>query len=142
MHQFLGIATIFLLLGLPIQIKGQCGMEIFPKTTYENLDNYHEIKGYRIDGKGGSRKVIEYVSVFSITTLYRIVITGKDGGSKGIIVTIYNSKREKVATNYQNNIFEEVFDFEVEKNGIYYMTFTFKESKSYCGQAHIGTKKR
>lgn len=139
MHQFLVLLAL-LVFGISTPTQAQCGMEIFPQEAYQKLENYREIKGFRIDGKGGTRKVVEYTSVFSIKTFYRIVIAGKDGASQGTIVTIYNAKREKIASNYQNNTFNQALDFQVEESGIYYITFTFKDSKSYCGLARLASK--
>lgn len=130
---------MFLLLGIAIQTKGQCGYEIVPDYLREKLGEYHEVKHYRVDGKGGQRQQIEYTIVLSKDTFYRFSMISKEGGSHGVILTIYNSTREKViASNYHDDTFEDVIEFQVKATGMYYAVFTFKNSQRYCAMAILG----
>ena len=128
----------FLALGSP-EASAQCNAELYNNKALRELPaGFTFVKSYRVDGRGGTRKKIEYTCVFSKDTDYRIVIQGKDGGAKGLIATLYDSRRNRLATNFSNNEFYEGWTYTCKATGIYYLSFTFKDSRSYCGAAVLG----
>ncbi len=102
---------------------------------------YTFVKSYRIDGKNGERKKIEYTCVFSKDTNYMIRMAGKDGNQQGLIVTLYDSRREQQASSFLNDKFFPGWQYKCSATGIYYLSFTFKDSKSYCGAAVLGFRR-
>ncbi|MEN7550142.1 hypothetical protein AAG747_19640 [Rapidithrix thailandica] len=120
----------------------QCNAELYINKSMRSLANgYQFSKSFRIDGRGGARKKIEYTCVFSKDTNYQINISGKDGGAHGIIGTLYDSRRNKIVTSYYNNKFSPGWIYKCRATGIYYLSFTFKDSKSFCGAAVLGFRR-
>lgn len=120
----------------------QCNAELYNNKALKQLTTgYTFVKSYRVDGRNGTRKKIEYTCVFSKDTNYMIQIAGKDGGAQGIIATLYDSKRNKKASNYYDNKFYPTWTYKCRATGIYYLTFTFKDSQSFCGAAVLGFKR-
>lgn len=120
----------------------QCNAELYNNKCLQKLENgFTFVKSYRIDGKGGARKKIEYTCVLSKDTNYQLQVQGKDGNAGGIIATLYDSKRNRKASTYYNNKFYEEVTYKCRATGIYYLTFTFKDSKSYCGAAVLGFRR-
>lgn len=124
------------------EAKAQCNAELYVNKSMKALANgYQFSKSYRIDGRGGSRRKIEYTCVFAKDTSYQITITGKDGGAKGLIGTLYDSRRKKIVSSYYNNKFLQSWTYKCKATGIYYLSFTFKDSQQFCGAAVLGFKR-
>ncbi len=120
----------------------QCNAELYNNKCLQKLQGgYTFVKSYRIDGKNGARKKIEYTCVLSKDTNYQLQVQSKDGAAVGIIGTLYDSKRNRKASTYYNNKFYEEVTYKCRATGIYYLTFTFKDSKSYCGAAVLGFRR-
>ncbi len=120
----------------------QCNAEFYVNRSMKALSpGYQFSKSYRIDGRGGTRKKIEYTCVFSKDTNYQVQITGKDGEAFGLIATLYDSRRNKLISSYHNNKFFNYWNYKCRATGIYYLAFTFKDSKSYCGAAVLGFRR-
>jgi len=120
----------------------QCNAELYVNKSMKALESGFQFsKSYRIDGRGGSRKKIEYTCVFSKDTNYQIRIFGKDGNAQGVIGTLYDSKRNQMVSSYFNNKFLDGWTFKCRSTGIYYLTFTFKDSRSFCGAAVLAFRR-
>ena len=120
----------------------QCNAELYVNKSMKSLSpGFQFSKSYRIDGRGGRRPKIEYTCVFSKDTNYEIKISGKDGGAQGLIGTLYDSKRTRMVSNFYNNKFLAGWNFKCRSTGIYYLSFTFKNSKSYCGAAVLAFRR-
>ena len=90
--------------------QAQCNTDLYNNLALKKLaPGYTFVKSYRIDGKKGSRKKIEYTCVFSKGTDYMIRMAGKDGGPNGLIATLYDSRRSQLATSYLNNKYYDNF---------------------------------
>jgi hypothetical protein len=136
----IGIA-LFLVLAA-FQAQAQCNSELYVNKSMKSLETGFQFsKSYRIDGRAGTRKKIEYTCVFSKDTNYQIRISGKDGGANGIIGTLYDSKRNEMVSSFYNNKFLDGWTFKCQSTGIYYLTFTFKNSQSYCGAAVLAFRR-
>lgn len=126
----------------PQEASAQCNAELYVNKCMKELNSgFLFFKSYRIDGKNGTRKKIEYTCVFSKDTNYQITISGKDGGPEGMIGTLYDGKRNKLVSSYYNNKFYPGWQYKCRATGIYYLSFTFKDSKSYCGAAVLGFRR-
>jgi hypothetical protein len=144
MKKVLIIATIFLgaMFGMNQEASAQCNSELYVNKSMKELaPGFSFYKSYRIDGRNGTRRKVEYTCVFSKDSNYQLQITGKDGGAQGLIGTLYDSRRNKIVTSYYNNKFLPSWTYKCRATGIYYLTFTFKDSKSYCGAAVLGFKR-
>jgi hypothetical protein len=138
MKNFLMVLVAILCFGV-FETQAQCNAELYNNMALKMLQpGYTFVKNYRIDGKGGERKKIEYTCVFSKDTNYMIRVAGKDGGSKGIVATLFDSKRQQMATSYLSSRFYEGWIYKCTSTGIYYITFSFQDSQSYCGAAVLG----
>jgi hypothetical protein len=120
----------------------QCDAEVYSAKSLKALaTGFTFVKSYKVDGKNGIRKQIEYTCVFSKDTNYMIRMSGKDGGAQGMIVTLYDSQRNELATSHVNNKFFPGWTYKCKATGIYYLSFTFKDSQSYCGAAVLGFRR-
>ncbi|GJM60318.1 MULTISPECIES: hypothetical protein [Persicobacter] len=131
---------LFLAFGLvavsPAQ--AQCNSDGFTDTCLGSLkDGFTFLKSFKIDGQGGAKQKVEYSYVFSKDTKYYINVCGQNGVD-GIIVTMYDSNRKLVATNHANGKFYPGITYPCNATGIYYITFTFKDSENYCGGSVLG----
>ena len=60
---------------------------------------FNFVKGFNINGENGSKEKVEYSYVLTKGTIYLITICTGLLTSDGIIVTIYDSNRNKIASN-------------------------------------------
>jgi len=95
-------------------------------------------KSYKVE-KGG-KEYVEYSYVFTKGTQYMINICAPDQNSDGIMVTLYDSKRNKVASNKVDNQYIAAIAYPCNSTGIYYIQYTFDES-SACGGSALGFKR-
>jgi hypothetical protein len=120
----------------------QCDSEQYSQKSLKALTpGFTFVKSYKIDGKNGVRKNIEYTCVFSKDTNYMIRIQGKDGGANGIVATLYDQQRNELTTSFVSNKFYPGWTYKCKSTGIYYLLFSFKESESYCGAAVLGFRR-
>ncbi len=140
MKRLLVILSVFVCLiwARPEAAEAQCDTGTLTSVALSRLEDHTFVKSYRIDGRGGRRKTIEYTCVFSKDTDYRIRIASKDGGAMGIIATLYDSKRNQVGTSFINEKFMNGITYKCEATGIYYLKFEFRNSKNFCGAAVLG----
>lgn len=120
----------------------QCDTEVYTAQALKTLSSgFTFVKAYKIDGKEGTRKKIEYTCVMNKDNSYMMRVSSKDGGaSNGIIVTLHDAQRNELAVNQFNNKSFNGWTFKCPSSGVYYITFSFKDSQSYCGAAVLGFK--
>ncbi|MGF1533108.1 MAG: hypothetical protein ACFCUI_05360 [Bernardetiaceae bacterium] len=140
MKRLLVILSVFfsIVWAVPQTAQAQCDTGTLTSIALNKLGDHTFVKSYRIDGRDGKRKTIEYTCVFSKDTDYRIRIASKDGGANGIIATLYDSKRNQVGTSFISNKFLNGITYKCEATGIYYLKFEFHNSKNFCGAAVLG----
>jgi hypothetical protein len=97
------------------------------------------IQSYNINGKGCKRN--EATCLLSRDMDYVVRIASQDGGFHGIVVSLYDEKRNEIITSSVNNKFFNGWTFKCKTTGIYYLSFTFRDSQSYCGGAVMGFKR-
>ena len=119
---------------ISVKAVAQCNPETYSLNCLEELsEGYIYLRSFNIDGLNGGKEKIEYSVVLSNSTKYLLNICTPSGNIDGINLSIYDSKREMVASNMINNALHSDIEFDCEQTGIYYLTFTFEESNKYCG---------
>jgi hypothetical protein len=98
------------------------------------------IQSYTINGKGGCRRN-EATCLLSRDMDYVVRIASQDDGSYGIVVCLYDANRNEMITSDINNKLFNGWTFKCKQTGIYYLSFTFKDSQNYCGGAVLGFKR-
>jgi hypothetical protein len=142
MRNLISILALFLLLGSAPAAYSQCNVELYSQRSLKSLQpGFMFVKSFRIDGKDGSRRKIEYTCVFSKGMSYQIHITAADGEADGIVGTLYNPERKRLASNHLDGKFYKVLQYNCNATGIYYLSFTFRESASFCGAAILSFKR-
>jgi len=145
MKQFGVIKVIFLVIYsvTSIQVNAQCNPETYSLNGIEKLkEGYIYLKSYNIYGNNGAIDKIEYTAVFSKDTDYLLNICTETNDVDGIILSIYDSKRKQVASNIVNNAIQSSINFKCTITGIYYLTFTFQNSRKQCGGCILAFRKQ
>ncbi len=84
---------------------------------------YYFIKSFKMHPYCSGCKTIEYTCVFSEKTNYRIDLSNTENTK--ILLVLYNSNREIIATNEKKGVFEKVLKFKCPKTSIYYIRYKF-----------------
>jgi hypothetical protein len=121
---------------------GQCDAASKASACIPNPDSgYTLIKSFEVDGKGGTKSKIEYSYVFTKGTKYLVNVCGGAKNQDGVVVTLYDKYRNKVASNNLDGQIAKAIAYPCSATGIYYITYTFLDSKDYCGGSTIGFKR-
>ncbi len=137
----LGISIIALIISVSYSY-AQCNAEGLANSCIPKMqDGFTFLKTFKVDGQGGAKSKVEFSYVFSKGTQYFLNICSDGEGTDGIIVTMYDSKRQVVSTNYNKGKFYPALIYPCNATGIYYISFTFKDSKNYCGGSVLGFKR-
>lgn len=146
MKKILGF-LIFTIVALyfPDSILAQCNTDAYNDESIGTIQSkgYTFVKSYKLDGNGGAKTKIEYSYVFSKDTEYLFSIHGQDGEAQGVVISLYDSNRKFILTNRDkaSGKFYPAVNFPCKITGIYYMTYTFEESKSFCAACVVGFKR-
>ena len=120
----------------------QCAADAQANACISKLqDGFTFLKTFKVDGQGGAKAKIEYSYVFSKDTQYFLNICSGGADTDGIVVTMYDSKRQMVSTNYNKGKFYPGLIYPCNATGIYYITFTFQDSQNHCGGSVVGFKR-
>ena len=121
---------------------GQCNSDNFSNACIPKLaGGFNFLKSYKIDGEGGTKKKVEYSYVFTKGTQYMINICANGQATDGIVVTLFDSGRNKVASSKINGQFIAAIAYPCNATGIYYIQYTFDGSASHCGGSALGFKR-
>ncbi len=136
---------LFLLLNFCVLLsyttQAQCDTEALNNKALKSLPKgFVFLKSYKVDGKAGMKKSVEYTCVMNADTQYALHIASAEGNANGIIATLYDSQRTELATSNINNKFFQGWTFSCKATGVYYLVFSFKDSQNYCGGAVMGFK--
>lgn len=135
---FFFVLTIFILDTL--NVIAQCNSEALSNQCIPKLANgFNFLKSYKIE-KGG-KEFVEYSYVFTKGTQYMINICSPGQDTDGIVVTLFDSNRNKVATSKINGQFISAIAYPCNTTGIYYIQYSFDGSTSYCGGSALGFKR-
>ena len=123
-------------------VNAQCGADAQANGCISTLqDGFTFLKTFKVDGHGGAKAKVEYSYVFSKDTQYFLNICNDGSGTDGIVVTMYDSKRQMISTNINNGKFYPGLIYPCNATGIYYITFTFQNSQNHCGGSVLGFKR-
>ncbi len=119
---------------------GQCNSEVLSNQCIPKLAaGFNFLKSYKIE-KGG-KEFVEYSYVFTKGTQYMINICAAGQETDGIIVSLFDSNRNKVASSKINGQFISAMAYPCNTTGIYYIQYSFDGSTSYCGGSALGFKR-
>jgi hypothetical protein len=105
---------------------GQCDSDGFTNACIPKLaGGFNFLKSYKIDGEGGKKDKVEYSYVFTKGTQYMINICANGSATDGIVVTLFDSGRNKVASSKINGQFIGAISYPCNATGIYYIQYTF-----------------
>jgi hypothetical protein len=132
------IFVIFVVSG--IEATAQCNAENLSTECIPKLaSGFNFLKSYKVE-KGG-KEYVEYSYVFTKGTQYMINICSPAQNADGIIVTLEDSDRNKVASSKVNDQYISAIAYPCNKTGIYYIKYTFDDAASYCGGSALGFKR-
>ena len=121
---------------------GQCNAENLSNQCIPKLaGGFNFLKSYKVDGAGGAKDKVEYSYVFTKGTQYMINICAPAQPTDGIIVSLYDSQRNKVASSKIGSQYIAAIAYPCNATGIYYIQYTFDCSASYCGGSALGFKR-
>lgn len=135
---FIFVFSVFVLSGL--EVLAQCNAENLSTQCIPKLaTGFNFLKSYKIE-KGG-KDFVEYSYVFTKGTQYMINICAGGTSTDGIVVSLFDSNRNKVASSKVNGQFIQAIAYPCNTTGIYYIQYTFDGSTSYCGGSALGFKR-
>jgi hypothetical protein len=140
------IKNLFVVFGLTMfisfQAEAQCNSETLSDDCIPKLaTGFNFLKSYKIDGEGGSKTKVEYSYVFTKGTQYMINVCATGANTDGIVITLYDSNRNKVGSSLHNGQFLSAFVYPCNNTGIYYIQYTFENSTKFCGGSALGFKR-
>lgn len=136
--------TLLLLavIGFSFESNAQCDPDGFTTACVPKLaTGFNFLKSYKIDGEGGAKEKVEYSYVFTKGTQYMINICANGAATDGIIVSLFDSNRNQVASSKIDNQMVSAIAYPCNATGIYYIQYTFNKSAGYCGGSALGFKR-
>jgi hypothetical protein len=123
-----------------LDVIAQCNAENLSTQCIPKLaTGFNFLKSYKIE-KGG-KEFVEYSYVFTKGTQYMINICAAGQATDGIVVSLFDSNRNKVASSKVNGQFISAIAYPCNTTGIYYIQYTFDGSTGYCGGSALGFKR-
>lgn len=123
-------------------ISAQCDAENLSSECIPKLANgFNFLKSYKIDGDKGAKDKVEYSYVFLKGTQYMINICAPSQPTDGIIVSLYDQNRKKVASSKIDNQYISAIAYPCNATGVYYIQYTFEKPTSFCGGSALGFKR-
>lgn len=121
---------------------GQCDSEGFSNACIPKLaSGFNFLKSYKIDSEGGAKDKVEFSYVFTKGTQYMINLCAGGTATDGLVVSLYDAKRNKVATSKVNGEFISAIAYPCNATGIYYIQYTFDGASAKCGGSALGFKR-
>src|SRR5436190_23778078 len=123
-----------------MDVLAQCNAEALSTACIPKLaTGFNFLKSYKIE-KGG-KEYVEYSYVFTKGTQYMINICAGGQNTDGIVVSLYDSNRNKVASSKVGGQFISAIAYPCNTTGIYYIQYTFDGSTNNCGGSALGFKR-
>lgn len=121
-------------------LQAQCNVDEHVASSLSALPTgYNFLKSYKIAGEPDLEK-IEFSYVLTKGTQYSLSL--KDGNtSLSTIMTLYDAKRNKVASSKINGQVVTGMVFPCNATGIYYIQYTFNEQAKRCAGSALGFKR-
>jgi hypothetical protein len=115
----------------------QCNNEEFVTASVSALaPGFSLLKSYKINGEKDLEKV-EFSYVLTKGTQYMLNLKDKNP-NPSTVVTLYDSKRNKVASNKISGAIAGAIAFSCGATGIYYITYTFEPGSERCAGSTLG----
>ncbi len=122
------------------EIEYQCNPDKLATDCIPKLsEGFNFLKSYKVDGV--SKDKVEYSYVFMKGTQYMINLCAGGTNTDGIVVSILDKDRNKVASSKINGQFVTAINYPCNASGIYYIQYTFDEPSSHCGGSALGFKR-
>ncbi len=123
-----------------VESLAQCNAESLSTQCIPKLaEGFNFLKSYKIE-KGG-KEYVEYSYVFAKGAQYMINICAPGQSTDGIVVSLFDSKRNQVASSKVNGQFISAIAYPCPATGIYYIRYTFDGSTNNCGGSALGFKR-
>lgn len=106
-----------------------------PKLT----SGFNFLKSYKVNG--ASKDKVEFSYVFTKGTQYMINLCANGATADGVVVSLFDNNRNKVATSKINGQFVSAIAYPCNATGIYYIQYTFDEPSSHCAGSALGFKR-
>ncbi len=120
----------------------QCNPSEIINLCVPNLPgSFMYLKSYEVNTKGGQLEKVEYSYPFAKGTDYLINLCPQGSSGPGMIVTLFDFKRNEIATSVIDGQYASAIIFSCKTTGIYYLAYTFDKSSTNCGGSVIGLKK-
>ena len=120
----------------------QCDSEGYGNACIPKLaSGFNFLKSYKIDSEGGAKEKVEFSYVFTKGTQYMINLCAGGSNTDGLVVSLYDAKRNKVATSKVNGEFVSAIAYPCNATGIYYIQYTFDGPSAKCGGSALGFKR-
>jgi hypothetical protein len=124
------------------ELAGQCDTETLSNACIPKLaTGFNFLKSYRIDGASSGKDKVEFSYVFTKGTQYMINLCANGTPTDGLVVSLFDANRNKVATSKVNGEFVTAIAYPCNATGIYYIQYTFDGSASKCGGSALGFKR-
>jgi hypothetical protein len=121
-------------------IDQQCNSDNLANACIPKLSTgFNFLKSYKVDGE--AKEKVEYSYVFTKGTQYMINLCANGTSADGVVVSIFDKERNKVATSKINGQFISAIAYPCNATGIYYIQYTFDEPSSHCAGSALGFKR-
>lgn len=135
---FVLVFNIFLLSAL--QAPAQCNADYLSTQCIPKLaSGFNFVKSYKVEKT--NKGYVEYSYVFTKGTQYMINVCAPEQSASGIVVTLYDAKRNMVATNKVDDKYVTSIAYPCNNTGIYYIKYTFADESSACGGSALGFRR-
>ena len=142
MKKIIVFAALIMAIFTSSDVVGQCDAEGFGNACIPKLaTGFNFLKSYKIDSEGGAKDKVEFSYVFTKGTQYMINLCAGGSATDGLVVSLFDAKRNKVATSKVNGEFVSAIAYPCNATGIYYIQYTFDGSSAKCGGSALGFKR-
>jgi len=122
------------------ELLDQCNSEKFANDCIPKLsEGFNFLKSYKVDGV--TKDKVEYSYVFMKGTQYMINLCANGASTDGIVVSILDKDRNRIASNKINGQVVSAIAFPCNASGIYYIQYTFDDPSTHCGGSALGFKR-
>lgn len=122
------------------ELADQCNSDKLASDCVPKLSQgFNFLKSYPVDG--ASKDKVEFSYVFMKGTQYMINLCANGTTTDGIVVSIFDKDRNKIASNKINGQAVSAIAFPCNASGIYYIQYTFDEPSTHCGGSALGFKR-
>lgn len=137
------VLALFLSITNPVtDLASACDAKTYKDKCISSMPpSYTFLKSYTIDGKGGAKKSVEYSYIFSKNTTYLIMLANNDAQTRGITVTVSDSNKKQLANSFSKGKYYPALLYKCNATGIYFLTFTFEDTKDFCAGSVLGFKR-